>query len=142
MRKSDTKYLFSVENNFFFHDPAWRLEDFPVQVALPGQTLAPVFVTASPKIRIIFYIFFGPSASSSLRHLKNVETGAQRMDFFSKCGVTFLSLRFAPLLPFLTVSCSCCGPAATDFKYEGQTIIVFSKRRQNRLLVAPAVVLL
>jgi hypothetical protein len=47
----------------------------------PGQTLVPVFVTASITIRILF-LFFGPSAAPPLWHLKNVETVTQRRDFF------------------------------------------------------------
>jgi hypothetical protein len=68
----------------------------------PGQTLAPVFVTALTKITFIF-LFFGPSAAPPLRHLKNVKTGRSggaADGSFSKNGVTFLSLRFAPVLPF------------------------------------------
>jgi hypothetical protein len=50
---------------------------------IPGQTLAPVFVTTMTKIAILF-LFLGPSAAPSLRHLKNVETGTQRMEIFQK----------------------------------------------------------
>jgi hypothetical protein len=75
---------------------------FRLRFCEPGQTLAPVFVTALTKITI-YFLFFGPSAAPPLRHLKNVETGhsGEAADgSFSKRGVTFLSLRFAPVLPF------------------------------------------
>jgi hypothetical protein len=49
----------------------------------PGQTLAPVFVTALTKMTI-YFLFFGPSAAPPLRHLKTVETGTQRMEVFQK----------------------------------------------------------
>jgi hypothetical protein len=50
---------------------------------LPGQTLAPVFVTALTRITI-YFLFFGPSSAPPLRHLKSVETGTQRMKVSQK----------------------------------------------------------
>jgi hypothetical protein len=50
----------------------------------PGQTLALVFGTASTKIRWFFWVFLVPPLQPLLRHLKNDETGTQRMDFFLK----------------------------------------------------------
>jgi hypothetical protein len=68
----------------------------------PGQTLAPVFCYRFDKDHD-FSIFFVSHAAPPIRHLKNVETGMQRMEVFLKSRVTFLSFRFASILPFSQV---------------------------------------
>jgi hypothetical protein len=52
----------------------------------PGQTLAPVFVTALTKITIFFYFLVPPLGPrfGTLKTSKRAEAGAQRMELFQK----------------------------------------------------------
>jgi hypothetical protein len=69
-------------------------------LAQPGQTFALVLVTASTRISF-FFVFFCQSAALPLFHLKNVEAGTQRIDFFFKKRSDLFSFRFVPVLNYL-----------------------------------------
>jgi hypothetical protein len=142
-----------------------------------GQTLAPVFVTALTKITI-FCDFLVPPLRPRFGTSKTSKRGRSGWKFFKKQSNIFVP-PLCPRFAFCTVSCSRCGPAATDFQYDvnmkarqlllykaeaKQTVSstrcgpaltylkirsiqrpynhCYTKRRQNRLSVAPSVGLL
>jgi hypothetical protein len=80
----------------------------------------------------IHFLFLDPPLRRRFGTLKTSKRGRSGWKFFKKWSNLFvlpLCLRFA----FFPVSCSRCGPAATDFKYE-----VNMKARQLLLYKAEA----
>jgi hypothetical protein len=57
-----------------------------MQITMPGQMLAPVFVTALTKIKIFFAFFVPPLRPrfGTLKTSKRAEAGAQWMEVFQK----------------------------------------------------------
>jgi hypothetical protein len=77
----------------------------------------------SPRFRDRFdknqdnFYFLVPPLRPLFGTLKMSKRGRRRWNFFKKRSDLFVS-PLCPRFAFFTVSCSCCGPAAIDFKYE------------------------